>query len=111
MAGCWAFHYSSPGWVCENLKSERSIKSVPPCGSGRLNSKFTLLKAKINHLLPQAVLTALPCLFQRPFVIVANSNHPGKFEVYWRSLQGIRLYRKDYLWETIETIATIFRRG
>src|SRR5438105_10090566 len=58
MAGCWAFHYSSPGWVCENLKSGRSIRR------------------------------SVPCLSQQPFVIVSSSNHPGKFDVYCDPLRG-----------------------
>src|SRR2546426_7434762 len=111
MAGCWAFHCSSRGWVCENLKSERSIRSATTCGSGQLDSEFTrLTREKINCPLPQAVLT-VPCLFQRPFVIVANSNHPGKFKSTGDPCRGFASKRKDYLWETIGIVATTYRRG
>src|SRR5712671_5020313 len=45
------------------------------------------------------------------FVIVASSHHPEKFARHWRSHGGTCLYRKDFLWETIETMATIFPRA
>src|ERR1700730_15633791 len=102
MAHWWAFHYCSPGWACASLRSEPLIDGLGVRELQHYQHSFSAFSG--------LSFKQFPCVPQWPFVIVAGSHHPEKLNHTGEALTGICLYRKDVLWETIVTMATIFRR-